>query len=228
MEMEKASPDCAQCPYRREERLCRSADGKFAPQCPTRAKGLLIEQSVTEYRKPEIGEFARQASIQEAAGYSGRESGETCLRPLKPRILEIVEFARRMAYRRLGLAFCGGLAKEAKIVGGFFASYGFEVVSVICKVGRVPKEEIGIRDHEKVKIGKFEAMCNPILQAKVLNEEETEMNVLLGLCVGHDSLFLRYASAPCTVLAVKDRVFVHNPLAGVYALDNYCRYLKPS
>ncbi|HOG16239.1 MAG: hypothetical protein A4E73_02087 [Syntrophaceae bacterium PtaU1.Bin231] len=225
--MEKTSPDCAQCPYRSEQRLCRSSDGKFPAQCPTRAKGFLIEQSVTEYRKPDVREFARQASIQEAEGYSGREPGGTCLRPLKPRILEIVEFARKMAYKRLGLAFCGGLGKEARIVGSFFASHGFDVVSVVCKVGRVPKEEIGILDHEKVRIGKFEVMCNPILQAGVLNEERTEMNVLLGLCVGHDSLFLKYASAPCTVLAVKDRVLVHNPLAGVYALDHYCRYLKP-
>ena len=50
--------------------------------------------------------------------------------------------------------------------------------------------------------------------------------MLLGLCVGHDSLFLKAANAPCTVLAVKDRVTGHNPLAAIYNIDSYYRALK--
>jgi uncharacterized metal-binding protein len=69
-------------------------------------------------------------------------------------------------------------------------------------------------------------MCNPILQASILNREQTDFNILLGLCVGHDALFFKYAKAPCTVLAVKDRVFGHNPLAAIYNIDSYYRYLK--
>jgi uncharacterized metal-binding protein len=68
-------------------------------------------------------------------------------------------------------------------------------------------------------------MCNPVLQAMVLNKGKTEFNVLLGLCVGHDSLFFKYAEAPCTVLAVKDRLLGHNPLAAIYNLDHYYRCL---
>lgn len=56
--------------------------------------------------------------------------------------------------------------------------------------------------------------------------EKTEFNVLMGLCVGHDSLLFQYATAPCTVLAVKDRMLGHNPLAAVYNVDSYYRYLK--
>ena len=51
-------------------------------------------------------------------------------------------------------------------------------------------------------------------------------NVLLGLCVGHDSLFFKYTEAPCTVLAVKDRLLGHNPMAAVYNVDSYYRCLK--
>jgi uncharacterized metal-binding protein len=69
-------------------------------------------------------------------------------------------------------------------------------------------------------------MCNPVLQAMILNDEKTQFNILLGLCVGHDSLFFKYAQAPCTVLAVKDRLLGHNPLAAVYTLDSYYRALK--
>jgi uncharacterized metal-binding protein len=100
------------------------------------------------------------------------------------------------------------------------------MVSAVCKVGRVAKEKIGISDADKIAVGTFETMCNPILQAEILNREETDFNLLLGLCVGHDSLFFQYAKAPCTVLAVKDRVTGHNPLAAVYTLDSYYRSLK--
>jgi uncharacterized metal-binding protein len=131
-----------------------------------------------------------------------------------------------MGYQRLGLAFCIGLAREAAAVAGIFEAQGFEVASVLCKTGRVEKERIGLNDSEKIYQGTAESMCNPILQAKLLNKAETDMNVLLGLCVGHDSLFFKYAQAPTTVLAVKDRVTGHNPLAAVYLAESYYRKLK--
>jgi len=80
-------------------------------------------------------------------------------------------------------------------------------------------------DDQKINIGCFESMCNPIAQAYVMNEEKTEFNIVMGLCVGHDSLFLKYADAPCTVLAAKDRLLGHNPLAAVYTIDTYYRSL---
>jgi len=103
---------------------------------------------------------------------------------------------------------------------------GFEVVSALCKMGRTPKEDIGVRDDQKINIGCFESMCNPIAQAFVINSENTEFNIVVGLCVGHDSLFLKYADAPCTVLAAKDRLLGHNPLAAIYTIDSYYRSLK--
>ena len=69
-------------------------------------------------------------------------------------------------------------------------------------------------------------MCNPVLQAFVANEAGTEFNILLGLCVGHDSLFFKHAKAIGTVLAAKDRLLGHNPLAAIYQYDSYYRYLK--
>ena len=148
------------------------------------------------------------------------------MRPAKTRIEEIAEFAGKMGFRRLGLAFCVGLRKEARVVAGFYRGRGFEMVSVICKVGCVDKETIGLTGDQKIVPGRPEAMCNPVVQALVLNRARTELNILLGLCVGHDSLFLAHAGAPCTVLAVKDRVLGHNPLAAVYNLDSYYRSLK--
>jgi uncharacterized metal-binding protein len=129
-----------------------------------------------------------------------------------------------MGYKRLGLAFCIGLAKEARTVEEVRKVRGFEVVSVVCKAGRTPKELIGIKEEEKIVQGTEESMCNPIYQAKLLNHERVEFNILLGLCVGHDTLFFKHAEAPTTVLAVKDRVTGHNPMAAIYLADSY--YIK--
>lgn len=224
--MKSEVTNCAKCPFNMTDRLCRNEKGKAPPFCPTQNKSDLIERCLHEYNMPDILEFARQSSIQESDGYAYRDIGYERVKPLKPRIEEIIEFSQKMNYRRLGLAFCIGLRREAKVVEKLLSDRDFIVISAICKVGRIPKEQIGIRDDQKISIGNFEAMCNPILQASILNEEKTEFNILLGLCVGHDSLFFKYAKAPCTVLAVKDRVFGHNPLAAIYNIDSYYRYLK--
>ena len=194
--------------------------------CPTVNKAEVIEKALEELKRPEIREFARQASIQEGEGYADRELGYAKTKPVKPRIMETIEFAGKMKYKKIGLVFCMGLRKEAKVVENLFSLNGFTVVSGLCKIGRAPKETIGVRDDQKIKIGCFESMCNPIAQAFLFNEEKTEFNVMMGLCVGHDSLFLKYAEAPCTVFAVKDRLLGNNPLAAIYTIDSYYRSLK--
>jgi len=218
--------NCAKCPFKISERLCRNKDGRFPSFCPTKNKADLIEASMKEYEKPDIFEFAKLASIQEGEGYNDKDRGYNYVKPLKPRIVEVIEFAQKLKAKRLGLVFCMGLRKEAKVVEKLLSSRNFEVVSVICKVGRINKEHIGILRKQQVDIKNSETMCNPILQAMVLNEEKTEFNILLGLCVGHDSLVFKYADAPCTVLAVKDRLLGHNPLAAIYNIDSYYRSLK--
>ncbi|WP_320043732.1 DUF1847 domain-containing protein [uncultured Desulfobacter sp.] len=220
------TPNCAQCSIKMSERLCKSPDGKSPDGCPTQNKTELIKQAAEEYKKPDVYYFAKQASIQESDGYGNKELGYAHLKPVKPRILEVMEFAQKMGYKKLGLVFCIGLRKEAKTVAKLYSSKGFTVTSVVCKVGCAFKETIGIENDQKLDPGTDEAMCNPILQAMVLNDEQTEFNILLGLCVGHDSLFFKYAQAPCTVLAVKDRLLGHNPLAAVYNIDSYYRSLK--
>jgi uncharacterized metal-binding protein len=186
----------------------------------------LIEKTRQEFKREDIAEFARQASIQEAECYANRDHKPFVFHPTKPRMQELYEFARKMQYARLGLAFCAGLTREAAIVVQILESHGFEVVSAICKAGSIPKEEIGIQEKEKIRIGEYEAMCNPILQAHILNDAGTDFNIVLGLCVGHDSLFFKHADAPTTVLAAKDRVSGHNPLAAIYTAESYYARLR--
>ena len=39
-----------------------------------------------------------------------------------------------------------------------------------------------------------------------------ELTIIVGLCVGHDALFIRLSRAPITVLAAKDHVYDNAPL----------------
>lgn len=217
---------CAGCTLEIRDRICIQPRGKGGKNCPTLNGKRLIEQTGKEYDKADIREFARQASIQEGSCYADRDKQPYVMHPTKPRMLEICEFAKRMSYSRIGLVFCVGLSREAPVVERILSDHGFETVSVVCKVGSIPKEAVGVEDNEKVRIGRHETMCNPILQAAIVNEARTDFNVLLGLCVGHDSLFFKYAEAPTTVLAVKDRVTGHNPLAAIYSNWNYAAWLN--
>lgn len=217
---------CARCPS--VIKACRAEEGTGPASCPTLGKQDLLEQVIETYSLPENSLFALNASIQEGEGYGNRSRSEKpyVLNPIKTRVEEIIAFSKKMGYSKIGLAFCTGLAQEAALFTGILEKNGFEVVSVICKVGRVPKETLGVKEEEKIRIGEFESMCNPIAQATLLNEAETEFNVMLGLCVGHDSLFMKYIKGLTTVLAVKDRVTCHNPLAPLYTSKTYYQKLK--
>ena len=222
----KSWSKCAECGLELTERICKTIDGKGSKNCPTLLQKEALAEANREYQIPATYELAQKASMQEADCYANRDQQPYVMQPSKTRMVEIYEFAEKMNYRRLGLAFCLGLAKEAAIVEQILKDRGFEVVSVLCKAGRTPKEMIGITDADKIHRGTDEAMCNPIFQAKLLNQSRTELNILLGLCVGHDALFFKHAEAPTTVLAVKDRVTGHNPLAAIYLSDSYYRKIK--
>ena len=212
--------ECAKCP----KVVCNSQQfDQGPPNCPTKAMSEVIEQAVAEYDKPEVREFARQASIQEFECYMKLPEGRT---PRHPRVEETAQFAKKMGYKKLGVAFCVGLRKETEVLTTILENRGFEVVSVCCQAGAIPKERIGITEEQKIHgAGSFEVMCSPITQAEILNSEETEFNIAVGLCVGHDSLFLKYVNAPTTVLIAKDRVFGHNPAVGLYLSGSYYRKL---
>jgi uncharacterized metal-binding protein len=176
--------------------------------------GPLGEARMT-YDDPETQQLALAAARTEADRY-----------PFETRLEEVMSFARRIDAKRLGIASCVGLIREARTLQEILTANGFEVASVCCKVGAIPKEEIGLADEEKIRPGQFEALCNPIAQAKLLNAAQTGLNVVVGLCVGHDSLFFRHSEAPVTVLVAKDRVTGHNPAAALYTSHSYYRRLK--
>ncbi|MCI1959651.1 MAG: DUF1847 domain-containing protein [Clostridia bacterium] len=196
---------CAMCVH-----SCESGDfNKMPLNCPCKEENELDEIKKL-YSDEENKKLAYNSALTEAEGYCR-----------KTRLEEIMDFAHKCGYKKLGLAFCTGLGKEANILCKILINNGFEVNSIACKNGSIPKEFIGIKEEQKVHPGKYEPMCNPIGQAVFLNKAETQLNIILGLCVGHDSLFIKYSDAPITVFAVKDRVLAHNPLGALYLSDGY-------
>ena len=227
--MKERLAQCARCDIPNEERCCRGqGEVRRGPDnCPTLRWHKLAKEVVNRSLNNEDCEFLRQAALEEASGRAFRDRGPDSVQPCKTRIVETVEFAKRMNYHRLGLLFCGGLHHEASIVHEILETNGFEVVSVMCKVAGIPKSTFGIQQDEQINIfSKHETICNPMLQAEIMNAQQTEFNILLGLCVGHDSLALKYLQAPTTVLAVKDRVTGHSPLAPIYLYNQYYKFLK--
>ena len=134
------------------------------------------------------------------------------------RVQEILEFARKIGAQRIGIANCIGLINEARIFAKILRANGFEAYAIICKVASKEKSSIGIPSKCE-EIGA--AMCNPILQARLLNEAKTDLNVVIGLCVGHDSLFYKYSDAYVTTLVTKDRITGNNPAAALYTAQSY-------
>ncbi len=216
---------CGHCGF--AKRMCMfPEDGSKPEVCTTVNFAETLEKAAQEYQEPEMKKFAAAASRQERACYETIPGRPGVTIPLKPRLVEIMEFCQRMGYQHIGLAFCGGLHSEGMAVTAIFESNGFKVTSVMCKIGAKDKSWLGLTDEDKIVESGHETMCNPIGQAMVLNAAKTDFNVVLGLCVGHDSMFFKYAEAPTTVLVAKDRLLGHNPLAAVYAGNTYYRYLN--
>jgi len=134
------------------------------------------------------------------------------------RVEEIMAYAKKMGFKKLGIATCVGLLSESRTLAKILRYNGFEVYGIACKAGVQKKTAVGIPER---CTGIGQNMCNPILQAKMLNEAKTELNIVMGLCVGHDSLFYKYSDALVTTGVTKDRVTGHNPVATLYGADFY-------
>lgn len=195
---------CAHCGVK----TCKTEDENYPNNCPTLESEKLeeIKNSYDDIDK----KIAYNAALTEKEGY-GKLT----------RVEETVMFLKKMNVKNVGLSFCSGLFEEGNTLSKILKSHGFVVNSVMCKTGSIPKDFIGINKEERLRPETNEIMCNPIGQAEFLNQQNCEYNILLGLCVGHDSLFLKYSKAPVTVIGVKDRVLCNNPIGVLYQADKY-------
>lgn len=201
MGMERSCIDCG-------AGSCNKENARFPEFCTTvHMSEEVLQDAMAQYDKEENRRIAVAAAEVEADNYCKMT-----------RIEETVEFAKKIGAKKIGIATCLGLLTEAGIAARILRSHGFEVYGAACKAGTQKKVDIGIPKRcEAVGAN----MCNPILQAKLLNEAKTDLNILIGLCVGHDSLFYKHSDALVTTLVAKDRVLAHNTVAALYQADKY-------
>ncbi len=165
--------------------------------------GLSTEEATAAYTEEEKA-IMKAAAYVEATFYSNIT-----------RLEETAEFAKKMGYKKLGMAFCIGLNAEAHYIAKFYRQQGFDFFSVCCKTCSIAKKELGLKQVNPDIA--HEAMCNPKMQARFLAEQGTELFISCGLCVGHDTIFNSNCPGPVTTLVVKDRLLAHNPLGAIYS-----------
>jgi uncharacterized metal-binding protein len=208
----KSDATCSDCGllscYRREK--------DFPPFCLTESSDPDELGKILELYKGD-GKDARVSRA--AAEVEGTYYGKLT------RVEEIIAFANRIEAKRIGVATCIGLIEETRVFVKILEAHGLESYAVLCKVGSVDKTEVGIPEELKILKGSHESLCNPIFQARILNAQKTDLNVIVGLCVGHDSLFIKHSDALVTTLITKDRVLAHNPAAALYTAGFYYKRL---
>ncbi|MDR2422971.1 MAG: DUF1847 domain-containing protein [Deltaproteobacteria bacterium] len=193
---------CSEC----QTRNCYRHDSRFPKFCLTENNQEIADETRGLYAGEGLDAKVARAAAELEAEYYGRLT----------RLEETVVFAVKLGAKKMGVASCLSFLDESAIYAKAARSAGLEVMTVGCKVGSMDKTEIGLPESHKFCPGEMEACCNPILQAKVLNDWDSDVNVSMGLCVGHDYLFTKHSKAPAVTLAVKDRVLGHNPMAAIY------------
>ena len=203
-------PGCAYCPP--TVRACRNGEDEDRGPgfCPSKVNPDGMEAARAKYQDPFTYRVAQESARVEAEGYCRWT-----------RVEEICQFARKMEFTKIGIATCISFVDHARTLSQIIESYGFEVASAACKHDGIAKEDIGLRDDEKIRPGGHESMCNPISQAQLLNDAGCQLNVVLGLCIGHDSLFFKHSEGLATTLVAKDRVLAHNPVGTLALADTY-------
>lgn len=212
--MSEKTLSCADCSVVN----CATRRSSFPEFCLTVGLGEdKVQEILEKYKDPVDQKIAHEAAKIESDFYGSAT-----------RVEEALLFVKRMGYQKVGIASCAGLINECNLFAKVARAKGIDVYAVACKVGSVDKTEIGLLEENKNRPGSFEAMCNPILQAEALNEAGTDFNLIIGLCLGHDTLFIKHSKAPVSYLIVKDRVLCHNPAAALYQTGTYyARLLTP-
>jgi uncharacterized metal-binding protein len=125
------------------------------------------------------------------------------------RLEEILEFSASQGYNHLGLAYCYGMLSDARLISDHIRKAGFKVSAVSCTTGGLAQDQV----NNASSIHKVS--CNPLGQAMQLNAEKTQLNLAVGLCLGHDMILQNQLEAPVTTLVVKDRTSEHNPIQAI-------------
>ena len=111
---------------------CSKGDGKYPEFClTTHLTDKEIEKIVDLYNNNEEVRKIAIAGAEVEGAFYGKYT----------RVEEIMEFARRIGAKKIGIATCSGLINESRIFARILKIHGFEVYGVACKVGAIPKTD---------------------------------------------------------------------------------------
>ena len=179
----------------------RDDRGEIPTYCEANIYSDELDRSVKEYSKKGVVDIYKAACVVRA-----HNDGMT------PRIEEALLYAKELKLRKIGFAACVSMVSELDLLVRLFTKEGFKVYTVGCQIGGADATKRGVPEVQ----GYSASTCHTIAQAEILNKEKTELNFIVGLCMGHDILFSQYSQAPVSTLIVKDRVTGHNPAAALY------------
>lgn len=232
MPSEKTAINCDSCSSMwkvNDATNCWSLTGKQVPQppdCPAKVYSEIIDKAFDEYSgNSQVAQISKAATKTEGLCYYRDENGKAKA-PRWTRVESTIAFAKIMGYKKIGIASCISLLMETKQLSLIFEKQGFELSIVTCKAGSIDKSKMGFGECCKINPGTHEPICNPIAQARIFNKQKTDMNIILGLCVGHDMLFSMHSKAPVTTLVVKDRVTGHNPVVVLHGQNYHYKRLQ--
>jgi len=186
--------DCVNC----NDKICRKQ------QNSCKQENFEKTETIDKYQNTDNKKIVEAAAQLVDNGRAGKLS----------RFEEIIEFSKSMNYKRIGLAYCYGMEKNAAEVKNIFAENDLQIIPISCSVGGLKQSEVNTNSCiHKVS-------CNPIGQAEQLNSENVDLTLIFGICLGHDILLQRNLNMNFTTLVVKDRVYKHNPLLAIQNLIN--------
>ncbi len=178
--------NCIEC----SDKICR----KQQSSCEQESFGKT--ETITQYLDKSNCEIIKAAAQLVDGGRAGTLS----------RIEEIIEFSKTMNYNKIGLAYCFGMEKHSRAIQTIFKEKQLNIIPISCSVGGLKQSEVNT-DSCIHKVA-----CNPLGQAQQLNNENVDLTIIMGICLGHDILLQRNLKMDFTTLVVKDRVNNHIPI----------------
>ena len=113
----------------------------------------------------------------------------------KARANEVLEYAKKMNYKKLGVAVCYALLSECRLFINSLRENAIKCVVVVCgpEASKTPSLNLD-------EIDSYVVVCDPLSQAEILNSKKTDFNIIVGLCLGNDSLLVKNLNALSSIL----------------------------
>ena len=135
--------------------------------------------------EPSAAELIHKANSATRKAFERRTNGDFTLNWLKTFLKDFFG-----SQATIGVASCFGSIETARTVIEAIESEGMKAALVTCKLGGLTVKNVGgdgvLYEHPG---------CNPVAQAKILNELSVPVVVLVGLCIGHDMIFIKHCKS---------------------------------